>query len=184
MEHEILIDGYNVIKNNPMFQFAERRSQADARVLLLAQLKNRYRHTSHRVTVVFDGNGPRETMMHEDHICVIFSKQGEKADSVIARLAAEHNRAGRDVMMYSNDGEVRQNVVKAGGNAGSTQQLTAHLNAAPRDVAIRSQYRQKKRLEYGIDPMHKREDEEEEGPYHPHHPRHHKKKKKSPRTRH
>ncbi len=175
MEPEVLVDGYNVIKNNPMFQLAERRSQADARTLLLTQLKNRYRHTSHRVTVVFDGNGARETMAHEDHICVIFSQHGEKADSVIARLAAEHNKAGRDVVMYSNDEEVQLSVVKEGGSANAVEQLTAHLNAAPRDVAIRSEYRQKKRLEYGIDPMRKLEDEVEERP------RHHKKKKKSSR---
>lgn len=177
MELEILVDGYNVIKNNAMFQFMEVRNRAEARSLLIKQLRNRYRHTTYRVTVVFDGDGAHEMVTHEEHIRVIYSRHGETADSVIARLAGELRKAGRKVVMFSNDGEVRQAVVQQGGSVHTTEQLTTQLAAAPRDVATRSHYRQAMRRVYGIDPMHKAVDDEEERPR-----PHGKKKKKSSRS--
>lgn len=178
MELDILIDGYNVIKNNAMFQFMELKNRAEARALLIKQLRNRYMNTMCRVIVVFDGDGAREQVMHEDHIKIIYSRHGETADRVIARLAAESRKVGRQVAMYSNDGEVRQSVVEQGGAVHTTVQLTSQLTAAPRDVAIRSLHRQAVRRIYGIDTMYKAEDDEEPAP---HHPRRKKKKKKSSR---
>src|ERR1700730_5600406 len=106
MEKDILIDGYNVIKNNLMFQSLVSQNYANTRDLLSRQLKNCYRHTTDRVIVVFDGNGEREQVSHVDHIRIIFSRHGETADSVIARLAAEGRVAGREIEMYSDDQEV------------------------------------------------------------------------------
>ena len=172
MGFDILVDGYNVIKNNIMFQMVETKNLAEARNILIKQLNNRYRNTAYRVIVVFDGNDKKEQTLYEDHICIIFSRYGETADRVIARLAAEARQKGTVVMLYSDDGEVQHNVVEQGGSAHTTRQLTQGLNAAPRDVAIRSQHRQKMRRVYGIDPSYKPEDDEE-----PHHKRRGKKKK-------
>lgn len=179
MELDILVDGYNVIKNNPMFQFMELRNRAEARALLIKQLRNRYLHTPYRVIVVFDGDGAREQVLHEDHIRVIYSRHGETADRVIMRLAAESRKAGRNVAMYSNDGEVRQSVVEQGGSVHTTQHLVKKLTTAPSDVAIRSQHRQAMRRIYGIETMYKAEDDEEPG--YTHRPTKRKKKKSARR---
>lgn len=179
MEYTILVDGYNVIKNNMMFQYVEQKNLAAARELLLKQLKNRYRQTTHRVVVVFDGNDQRERMHHEEHIRVIFSRYGETADRVIARLAAEARQRGQAVLLYSDDSEVKESVAEQGGNVSrTTYQLTTHLNAPPRDVAIRAYHRQAMRRAYGIDPSYKPDDELE-----PHHQPTKKKKKSSKRYR-
>jgi predicted RNA-binding protein with PIN domain len=162
MEADILVDGYNVIKNNPMFQVLEMRNLAEARNLLVRQLKNRYRYTTHRVIVVFDGNDKKEHTSHDDHIRIIFSRYDETADSVIARLAVEAHKAGRKIEMYSDDTEVQHNVAKQGGNTHTTNQLVRQFNATPRDIACRSIHRQAIRRLYGIDPMYKDETE-----YHP-----------------
>ena len=53
MGRDILIDGYNVIKNNPSLHAVETKNLATARELLISQLVNRYRHTPHQVIVVF-----------------------------------------------------------------------------------------------------------------------------------
>lgn len=156
---DILVDGYNVIKKNPMFQALEVKSLAEARNLLVRQLKHRYGQTTYRVVVVFDGNGAKEQVSHEDHVRIIFSRHGETADRVIARLAAEARAAGRIVEMYSDDVEVRDCVAEQGGTIHTTKHLTKQLNAAPRDVALRSQHRQAMRRMYGIDPMYKAEDD-------------------------
>ncbi|GAC1616840.1 MAG: hypothetical protein NVS4B9_06490 [Ktedonobacteraceae bacterium] len=161
MGFDILVDGYNVIKNNIMFQMVESKNLAEARNILIKQLKNRYRNTPFRVIVVFDGNDKKEQTLYEDHIRIIFSRHGETADRVIARLAAEARQKGSSVQLYSDDGEVQHNVVEQGGSAHTTHQLTKALNAAPRDVEIRSQHRQAMRRAYGIDPAYKPEDDEE-----------------------
>jgi len=172
---DILVDGYNVIKKNLMFQNLEIKNLALARDTLIRQLKNRYRQTPYQVIVVFDGNGTREQVDHDEHVRIIFSRHGQTADSVIVRLAAEARKAGREVILYSDDEEVKQNVVEQGGTFLTTHQLAARLNAAPSDVAIRSQHRQMMRRIYGIDPSYKPDDDLEPS-------RHmHKKKKKSSR---
>ncbi len=168
---DILIDGYNVIKNNAMFQFLEVKSRAESRMLLIKQLRNKYLHSSDTIIVVFDGDGAKEQVSHEEHIRVIFSRHGETADTVIKRLAAEARKAGRHVALYSNDGEVRRAITEAGGQVHTTGQLTKHLTSAPHDVAARSAHRQWARRVYGIDPMYKGDDEPEP-------PHSHRKKKK------
>src|SRR6266568_9119311 len=152
MGRNILVDGYNIIKNSTAFQTIEARNLAAARELLITQLVNRYRHTPHQVIVVFDGNGPKEQVSHDRRIRIIYSRHGETADSVIARLATEACTAGREVEMYSNDSEVQQAVVRRGGTAHTTGQLTSQLNAAPRDVARRAHHRQIVRRIYHLDP--------------------------------
>ena len=161
---DILIDGYNVIKKNSMFQLLETRNLAVARDTLIKQLKNRYRHTTFRVIVVFDGNGPREQVSHDEHIGIIFSRQGETADRVIARLAAEANAIGREVLVYSDDIEVQQSVIEQGGKRHTTQHLMKQLNSAPQDVETRVRHRQAIRHDYGLDPTAKWKDDDEPPP--------------------
>jgi predicted RNA-binding protein with PIN domain len=112
--------------------------------------------------VVFDGKGVKEQMVHVDHICVIYSCYGVTADDVIARLAGEARDKGVEVMTFSDDGEVKQNVVKQGGHALTTHGLVSSLNAAPQDVAQRSVHRQEMRRVYGIDPAAKFQQDEED----------------------
>ena len=173
---DILIDGYNVIKNNEMFKAMEFKNFSSARAILIKQLHSKYRETSHRVIVVFDGDGDSEQISHEEHIRIIFSRFDETADNVIKRLAAEAQQNGRDVFMYSDDEEVRQAVTESGGNSLSTHTLTTKLNAAPRDVAIRSAHRQHARRIYGLDPSRKAEYEEED--YRPQHGKNKKKRRR------
>jgi predicted RNA-binding protein with PIN domain len=158
---DILVDGYNVIKKNSMFQMLETRNLAVARDTLIKQLKNRYRHTTFRVIVVFDGNGPREQVYHDEHIRIVFSRQGETADRVLARLAAEARASGREILVYSDDIEVQQSVIEQGGKKRTTQHLTKYLNAAPQDVETRARHRQAVRHDYGLDPTSKWKDDDE-----------------------
>src|SRR5579863_162262 len=138
---DIVVDGYNVIKKSPAFQALEARNLAAARELLVTQLVNRYRHTPHQIIVVFDGNDKQEQVSHDRRIRIIFSRYGQTADSVIARLTTEARAAGREVEMYSDDSEVRQAVAQQGGGVHSTSKLTDQFNAAPRDVAPRARHR-------------------------------------------
>jgi predicted RNA-binding protein with PIN domain len=157
----ILVDGYNVIRRNPQFRAALAHSLESARQLLIAQLLQRYRHTPHQVTVVFDGAGRQEQSIFDRRIHIIYSKSGENADQVIARLASEAQVAGREVLLFSDDHEVRQSVVQQGGTARTAQSLGERLNAPPRDLALRVAHRLRMRALYGIDPAVKLADQQE-----------------------
>lgn len=148
-----------------MFQTLIGSNFSYARELLIRQLKNRYRATTHQVIVVFDGDGAREQTSYDDHLCIIFSCHGETADSVIMRLASKAREVGREVEMYSDDEEIRSSVIEHGGKVKTSRQLTKKLTAAPHDVMYRSLYRQEMRRVYGIDPLAKHKDDEEEDRY-------------------
>ena len=160
MGRDILVDGYNVIQRDASFQSARQRSFEAARRALITQLINRYRHTPHRVTVVFDGDSPREQIMHEQRIRIIFSRAGESADAVIARLAAQARAEGREVEMFSDDLEVQQAVKSAGGTAQNTEQLTAQFNAPHKHLKRLAEHRRNVRRTYGQDPTRGKDDDE------------------------
>ncbi|HLQ10704.1 MAG TPA: NYN domain-containing protein [Ktedonobacteraceae bacterium] len=159
MGREILVDGYNVIKRDTSFQSVRARSFEAARHALITQLVNRYRHTPYHVTVVFDGDAPREQITHEHRIRIIFSRAGESADSVIARLAAQARAEGREVETFSDDLEVQHAVKKVGGQTQSTGQLTTQLNAPPKHLKRLARHRQFVRQKYGLDPMRGKDDD-------------------------
>jgi predicted RNA-binding protein with PIN domain len=157
---DILVDGYNVIKRAPSFQAARVQSLAAAREQLIVLLHNRYRHTPHRVIVVFDGDAGQEQVTHVQRICIIYSRHAESADAVIARLSVEAQQAGREVEIYSDDVEVQQAVALQGGEARTTEHLERQVYAAPRDVARRARYRAGMRRRYGLDAPYSKEEDE------------------------
>ena len=161
MGREILVDGYNIIKRGPSFQAARAQSLAAARAQLITLLVNRYRHTPHHVTVVFDGDAAFEQSSHERRIQIIYSRHGETADSVIARLATEARAAGREVVMFSDDREVQQLVTQQGGVAQTSEHLEKQVHAAPRDVERRIRHRVAVRRKYGL---YGKDDDEEDDP--------------------
>jgi uncharacterized protein len=158
---DILVDGYNIIKNSSAFRNVETRNFAAARATLVNQLVQRYRHTPHHVIVVFDGDGTNEQVSHDRRIRIIFSRHNETADNVIKRLATEASAAGREVEMYSNDGEVRYAVARQGGGVHGVDQLTSQLNAPSRDVARRARHRMAVRQKYGLGPNYDPDNEPE-----------------------
>jgi uncharacterized protein len=134
----ILCDGYNIIRTMPGLAAAERQSLEGGREALLGRLTATYRHTPHRVVVVFDGDGPGETRQpigRWGRGQVVFSQQGESADGVIQRLAREERERGGTVQVISDDFAVRTAVAGSGGQAALVADLERALNAAPRHHA-------------------------------------------------
>lgn len=139
----IVIDGYNVIRNVPALAAAERHGLAAGREALLAQVAARYRHTPHRVLVVFDGDGASERT--EPLRCgvgsqVIFSASGESADAVIVRLVAHQRAVDMDVVVVSDDLDVRQGGAIHGATGTRVDEIARHLNAAPRHLERRARH--------------------------------------------
>lgn len=150
----ILIDGYNVIKNTPGLAAAERVSLETGRNTLLGQLRAKYRHTPHSVIVVFDGDGEVECTQAFpgfDRGRVIFTQYRETADDAIRRLAAVECERGREIVVVSNDGEVRQSAGGAGHLAASAGELAQRLNAPDRYQQKQARHRMHVRGQWEAD---------------------------------
>ena len=131
----ILIDGYNIIRNTPGLIAAERLGLPAGRDALLGLVAARYRHTVHTVVVVFDGDGAVESTQPPARGvcgCVVYTRCGDSADAAIQRIAAAERARGADVVVVSNDLEVRLGAAAAGGTPARADDLAARLHAAPK----------------------------------------------------
>jgi predicted RNA-binding protein with PIN domain len=131
----IYVDGYNVIRNTPALAQAERESLAAGRDALLARLTTRYRHTPHRVVVVFDGDGRAESVQSFPGLSrgtVIFTSAGETADAVIIRMSALARDDGCEVSVISDDFEVRAGASRHGAATARVGDLQRRMDEAPR----------------------------------------------------
>jgi predicted RNA-binding protein with PIN domain len=140
----ILVDGYNVIRNTPGLAAAERVSLECGRETLVKLLVARYRHTPHRVVVVFDGDGKTESSYPLPGMArgrIIYSRAGESADQVLARLARQEQVAGAECLVISDDIEVRSDVQAAGGKGASVRNLAERLNEPSRYQRRQYQHR-------------------------------------------
>lgn len=110
---DIIIDGYNLIGS-------ERGLRGDLehqRNWLLQRLSFYQEVRGHTVVLVFDGwkSGLMDEVSEtKQGIRIVFSRQGEKADSVIVRLA---RAKGSGCVVVTSDREVRRAVEKFGATA-------------------------------------------------------------------
>ncbi|HEY7095015.1 MAG TPA: NYN domain-containing protein [Ktedonobacterales bacterium] len=140
----ILVDGYNVIRHAPELLAAERRSLASGREALLAQIRATYQSATHRVIVVFDGDGPAETRSPLAGLArgqVIYTARSVTADAVIVRLAAEERLLADDVVVVTRDADLRHHASEHGAASAHPDELRTKLHEAPRDVAQRARHR-------------------------------------------
>jgi predicted RNA-binding protein with PIN domain len=136
----ILIDGYNVSRNMPGSRLEDGVALATARENLLAMVRQRFRGTPYHVALVFDGDGEREVCepikgLHGGRC--IFTQHGASADAAIVRLTAEADDEGREVVVCTNDLEVRQNTMRHGATHASVAEMTRTLNAPDRYIEKR-----------------------------------------------
>jgi predicted RNA-binding protein with PIN domain len=92
MGMHIIIDGYNLIRQSKVLGRLDRQDIARGREALIGQLAAYRRLKPHRITVVFDGARATGLAPPRDRvkgISIVFSREGELADSVITRLARQ-----------------------------------------------------------------------------------------------
>ena len=113
----ILIDGYNLIRQSVSLRRFERQSLDAGRRALIAWLSDYRRRKDHRITVVFDGweSGPaQEERDYSSGISIIYSSRGEKADEVIKRLTAQSDE---EIIVVSSDREISSFAIRRGKTA-------------------------------------------------------------------
>jgi len=124
----LIVDGYNFIGHDGGLR-GELRVRRDQ---LLQRLLVYQRRSGHRLTVVFDGwrsGWPTEQTEWTGGVQVIYSREGEQADEVIARLAREEGAA---VVAVSSDRAVQAAVRAGGGVALSCGEFERKLTESAR----------------------------------------------------
>ncbi len=130
MAIHIIIDGYNLIGSEKGLT-GNLEAQRDS---LVRQLRRYQESKGYPITVVFDGwrSGWRHEVEEKSGgITVIFSQVGEKADSVIERLARE---MGSGCVVVTSDRQVRSSAEASGAVAIYAGEFSAKLRDLDRDV--------------------------------------------------
>jgi predicted RNA-binding protein with PIN domain len=123
MAIQIIVDGYNLIGSHKGL----RGKLEHLRKTLIDQLQKYHERKGYPITVVFDGwrsGWISEIEEKVGDLTVIFSRQGEKADAVIQRLALELEEA---CVVVSSDREVRMSVQANGATAIYAREFDAIL---------------------------------------------------------
>ncbi|HEY7217071.1 MAG TPA: NYN domain-containing protein [Candidatus Binatia bacterium] len=125
---EVIIDGYNLIGSEHGLHGALEHK----RNWLVGRLSAYQKIKRFDVTVVFDGwrsGQTGEASAKFDGISVIYSRLGEKADSVIVRLARERSAGA---VVVSSDREIRNAVERSGAVAISADEFNRILRSLDR----------------------------------------------------
>lgn len=96
MSLHIIIDGYNLVRRSEELSRIDRADITRGREALIERLAAYRRLKPHRITVVFDGTGAPALSPARDRmkgIGIVFSRSGESADAVIARMARQERAA-------------------------------------------------------------------------------------------
>jgi len=126
MAGRIIVDGYNLIGSEKGLR-GNLQGQRDR---LIQELRKYQERKGYLITVVFDGwraGWIYETEERYGDLTVIYSRQGEKADSVIKRLAKE---IGSACIVVTSDRELRQAVEVNGATAIYTSEFKAKLHGS------------------------------------------------------
>ena len=130
MAMHLVIDGYNLIRQSAMLSAQEELSLELGRDALLERLRQYKQMRSHRITVVFDAaNKPRvaEERKQQKGINIIYSGQGESADTVIKRICRDE---GDKVLLVTTDRELASYAETLGSVAIDSEDFEARMEMA------------------------------------------------------
>lgn len=142
MKRQVIVDGYNLIKRDPLLLALEQRSLQTARQALIARLMSSYNLRTCDITVVFDGSvvaPPAAATERWGRIKVVYSRPPQTADDVIRGLVAAAKDPSQ-VVVLSDDRELRDSVQTRGGVvAGSADRRAPRPADKERDADHRPQ---------------------------------------------
>jgi predicted RNA-binding protein with PIN domain len=129
MPLELIIDGYNLIRQSDSLRPLDARSLEQGREALLARLAAYHKVRNHPITVVFDGWGgdnPTSTITRHKGITVIYTAKGELADEWIKKRAREIRYGA----VVTSDQEIVRSAERLGVPAIASQTFERRMEAA------------------------------------------------------
>ena len=133
MSIHIIIDGYNLIRQSNQLHEIDLQDIQLGREALIDMLAAYKKIKAHRITVVFDGIGSPSLSRQRDRqkgITIVFSQNGESADTVIKQMARQE---GEKALVVSSDLDIIKSVETQGSAAISSadfeNKLTLSIHA-------------------------------------------------------
>ncbi len=114
MPLHIIIDGYNLIRQSKRLSVLDLQDIQCGREALVDMLAAYKKLKPHRITVVFDGTAAPLFCRQRQRckgITILFSHEGESADSVIKKMA---HREKQQALVVSSDQEIIQSAASDG----------------------------------------------------------------------
>jgi len=129
----LLVDGYNVIHAWPELLRLVDENLDHAREKLVMALAEYAHLTGCRVWVVFDAHGVKNAACRQENVDgveVVFTKEGETADSFIERMAGELGVSGGTVYVATSDWAEQRLVLGRGAYRLTPAELKRMVNKA------------------------------------------------------
>jgi len=135
MKEFLIVDGYNIIHAWPEFEKLKDSNLEHARVKLVSILANYAPLSGQNVVVVFDAHQVKnadERTEVIDGVEVVYTRQGETADSLIERLAGTLSEKGR-VHVATSDWDEQRIIFGRGAYRLTPGELRAQIKRAGRE---------------------------------------------------
>lgn len=133
----LFVDGYNMIGAWPELDHLKQRDEIQAaRDLLLFELSNYRKYRDIEVIVVFDAQFvPGVTTTFEEYeVTVVFTQEGETADSYIERTVKERINALTRVVVATSDAAEQWMIFQQGALRQSANELLMEINYAKAQI--------------------------------------------------
>ncbi len=135
----LLVDGYNVLNSWTDFEKMKNASLEHARDRLVDILANYGAFQGCEVTVVFDAYAVDGAGVSEEKagVWVVFTSEGETADSYIEKAAYDMVRLGRKVFVITGDGHEQLTALGVGAYRLTARELLEDCRRVEREIAVR-----------------------------------------------
>ena len=151
-EELLLVDGYNVLNAWPELE-AFRDNLEHARDRLVDTLAGYSAYRDIRTVIVFDAHGVAGQERCEEvtpRLQVVFTREGETADSFIERLAYQMVRAGLGVYVVTSDRVEQQVILGAGAWRVPARELRSLVLEAQKEIGRNNEEAMGNRLRHEI----------------------------------
>lgn len=137
----LIIDGYNVI--NAWIELAnlQKKNLDDARQALIKIISDYAAYRGYKATIVFDANNNKnlETRLEKQAgLEIVFTKDGETADSYIEKMVYEMSRFKKKVFVVTSDGAEQMAILGAGAFRISAREFKEDYTVARKEIAEKS----------------------------------------------
>ncbi len=134
----LFVDGYNVINSWPNLKTVKEHSYEFSRVQLIGILQNYVAYKGYKMVIVFDAQllkGSIQKKERQGNLVVVFTKEGETADSYIERMV---NNIGRDmeVCVITSDSLEQQITFQRGATRMSSIEFYHEVIATQKKIEI------------------------------------------------
>jgi uncharacterized protein len=147
----VFVDGYNVISSWPELREMKEYSLAAARQKLIDYLQNYATYKGYRISIVFDAHMVAGSLQKKDkigdYLTVVYTKEGETADSYIEKAIDGIGRK-REVFVVTSDSLEQQLAFQRGASRVSSLEFYFDVKEAEEKIRIRTEkkYSEKRNL--------------------------------------